>query len=102
MKVGDYVVAQTTYRPEVRKVIRVSDAGYYFRDGFFSRDRWGREDQILFAGEEADARLLCQRLISSQAQYDEERSKAVTRRQRRDDGLIRSARNKPDQSSKNS
>jgi hypothetical protein len=94
-KDGDFVVVQSRWETAVRKVIRISASIYYYDDGYFNRERRARQDEIIFAGDEASAKLLCERLKSSEAQYQDECNKSILRREKRDAEFIAKASTVP-------
>jgi len=87
--VGDFVVVCDRWgSADVRQVTKIGASVYYYVN---NRQRRGSLSDVIFSGQEANARLLSERLKSSRAQYDDDCDKAGIRRQKRDAEFIERA-----------
>jgi hypothetical protein len=91
MKAGDWAVIRDSWATYVREIERVTDKCVYAGGEYSSRAHRHDRHKILFAGPEAVAQLLANRLVSSHAQCNEDCRKAQERRDRRDADLIAKA-----------
>lgn len=90
-KVGDWAVWGSLYSYGAGDIRRLTEKCFWSHGHWSSRDHRYDRSKLLFAGSEAAAKKLKEQLISSSAQYDEERRKAGVRKRERDQRFIAEA-----------
>lgn len=91
VKDGDFIVEQTQFGVECRKVVKVTAKLIFCDRAPYIGQRRIRTDEIVFAGVESDARRVAAQLVSSRARYNEECQNAQARRIERDRKIVKQA-----------
>ena len=88
IKDGDWVIERGRFGFECRKVVKVSKAVIFCDRTPYVGHRRVRVDEVLYSGDEATAKKLLERLISSQALYDDECRRSYERKSKRDAEIL--------------
>lgn len=88
---GQFAVVKSEYQWELISVESVTAKQFRGVEAKYGYKRTISAEKCRYCGDEASARKLYERLISSQAQYNDERQKTADRRKTRDAELIAAA-----------
>lgn len=90
IKDGDWVVEKGSWRIECRQATRATKEMFFYT-GYGNKERRSSRSLVVFAGPEATAKKVAERLTSSDALCNEDKSKAYARREDRDKKIIADA-----------
>lgn len=90
---NDFVVVRDSWDIQVVQAIRVTKQMVFYMDTYWSkpRERRLRLQDVIFSGQEAAAKRLCEQLKSSKAQREQDTQAAYNRQAKRDEGFIAAA-----------
>jgi len=89
IKDGDWVIERGRFGGfECRQVIKVSKAVIFCSQVPYGGHRRIRIDEVLYSGDEATAKKMLERLVSSKSLYDDECRRSYQRRSKRDAEIL--------------